>query len=482
MAMTPYSGETEIIGKLGTTPQERGLTTQQFKDKFDEGLKAFVQWFNDTHKTEFEAVQRPYIDGMEYLRFFHDKLRVNPFQQIKLIFSGDSTTYGTSILDDRFKINNICKTVLNKFGVMNVASINSGVEGIATQQWIDTRIALDMAQNPDLYIVRYGINDGSLPKETRLNTFTTNLRAGLATIRASKTVEQLSIILMAPNSTNDTVNGRDAEWYEQIVPVIKQAARDYQCCFIDTYNYLLDSTNAVWQDDMASNGVHIHPLEIGNAWIASLMADVLVPEALRNYGVTNVNSLDGVKTVSDAPSTYPAGVSIHRTDNTFPYDGHVITFFQANGVLLQFNSGLYAQSFEGIAVRRGLSQSGVPGGIGDNAWTNWIYIIEYEGWQDLTLGNGWVNYGAGTATAQYALDKGGNVHIKGRIKDGTTTYGTVIATLPVGRRLAQDRVFGVSSNGSFGLIEVKANGNIIVASIGSNAWVDFGDICFKAEA
>jgi hypothetical protein len=57
MAMTEYTGETEIIGKLGTNPQQRGLTTQQFKDKFDEGLKGFVEWFNDTHKTEFEAVQ-----------------------------------------------------------------------------------------------------------------------------------------------------------------------------------------------------------------------------------------------------------------------------------------------------------------------------------------------------------------------------------------------------------------------------------------
>jgi len=57
MAMTEYTGETEIIGKLGTNPQQRGLTTQQFKDKFDEGLKGFVEWFNTTHKTEFEAVQ-----------------------------------------------------------------------------------------------------------------------------------------------------------------------------------------------------------------------------------------------------------------------------------------------------------------------------------------------------------------------------------------------------------------------------------------
>lgn len=56
MAMTPYSGETEIIGKLGTTPQERGLTTQQFKDKFDEGLQGFVGWFNDIHKAEFDAL------------------------------------------------------------------------------------------------------------------------------------------------------------------------------------------------------------------------------------------------------------------------------------------------------------------------------------------------------------------------------------------------------------------------------------------
>ena len=55
MPMTEYSGNTEIITNMGTTPQERGLTTDEFKAKFDEGLKAFVTWFNDTHKTEFDA-------------------------------------------------------------------------------------------------------------------------------------------------------------------------------------------------------------------------------------------------------------------------------------------------------------------------------------------------------------------------------------------------------------------------------------------
>jgi hypothetical protein len=55
MAMTPYTGDPLVISKLGTTPQERGLNTEQFKAKFDEGLKEFVTWFNSTHKTEFDA-------------------------------------------------------------------------------------------------------------------------------------------------------------------------------------------------------------------------------------------------------------------------------------------------------------------------------------------------------------------------------------------------------------------------------------------
>jgi hypothetical protein len=57
--MQEYIGDVEIITNIGTTPNERGLTTEQFKAKFDEGLKNFVAWFNDTHKTEFEALTDP---------------------------------------------------------------------------------------------------------------------------------------------------------------------------------------------------------------------------------------------------------------------------------------------------------------------------------------------------------------------------------------------------------------------------------------
>ena len=55
MPMTVYSGATNTISIIGTTVEERGLTTDEFKAKFDANLAAFVVWFNDTHKTEFDA-------------------------------------------------------------------------------------------------------------------------------------------------------------------------------------------------------------------------------------------------------------------------------------------------------------------------------------------------------------------------------------------------------------------------------------------
>jgi hypothetical protein len=52
MAFTKYTKDTTIIGALGTNPAERALTTQEFKDKFDQFADEFVAWFNETHLPE----------------------------------------------------------------------------------------------------------------------------------------------------------------------------------------------------------------------------------------------------------------------------------------------------------------------------------------------------------------------------------------------------------------------------------------------
>lgn len=55
MAFTTCSVDTSVIASLGTTPEERGLTTEQFKAKFDQAVTEFVEWFNETHIAEANA-------------------------------------------------------------------------------------------------------------------------------------------------------------------------------------------------------------------------------------------------------------------------------------------------------------------------------------------------------------------------------------------------------------------------------------------
>lgn len=59
MALTKCNVPTDTIGSIGTNPEERGLTTQQFKDKFDEMPEGIKAYLNDTLTVELEALLPP---------------------------------------------------------------------------------------------------------------------------------------------------------------------------------------------------------------------------------------------------------------------------------------------------------------------------------------------------------------------------------------------------------------------------------------
>ena len=85
-------------------------------------------------------------------------------------------------------------------------------------------------------------------------------------------------------------------------------------------------------------------------------------------------------------------------------------------------------------------------------------------WVTPTLLNSWVDFAGTFSAAQYRKDHSGVVHLKGLIKDGTTTGGTIIFTLPTGHRPADDEVFvvSISPDGASGRIDVDANGDVVV--------------------
>lgn len=412
-----------------------------------------------------------HVFGREYLAAFHNLLiaqSTSPTRKPIMVFSGDSTTEGAAVSAD-YQIHALLKTAAENSGLQTaygINSINAGHSGWHTEMWRQWAIAPDMALNPDLYVIRWGINDPgyysydinngpaldagqSAPGRRTVDDFLTSLRAGLATIRASRSVASLSIVLMSPNSTADTPNGRDELWYEQIIPGIKQAARDFQCCFIDTYAYLRDSRPAagVWMDDpMPGGGRGIHPLNVMNTWIAGLMADVIFPSGLKQkIGRTNLRSIGGAEDIGDAtrpPSSYPYGITLSRANNAnFPFDGQLQTVRWQDEVVVQHCYPYKDESTSSFAVRigRAIALGAEPAG-----WDAWIYV----GGTGLSESTGNVvptaNYALPAAGQMRAAKTGSMTVVEGYITKSTPSVipaDTHVATLPVGYRPVREAIY-----------------------------------------
>ncbi len=113
--------------------------------------------------------------------------------------------------------------------------------------------------------------------------------------------------------------------------------------------------------------------------------------------------------------------------------------------------------------------------------TNMFYPGSYTGWTNLTLQNAWVWYGTIYTTPQYTKAADGIVSLKGLIKSGTATSGTVLATLPAGYRPKERLLLGVVNNGAYARVDILANGNVIAGGAVSNIWLSLDGINFIAE-
>ena len=84
-----------------------------------------------------------------------------------------------------------------------------------------------------------------------------------------------------------------------------------------------------------------------------------------------------------------------------------------------------------------------------------------------TLLNSWVNFGSGFAPVKYWKGPDNMVHIGGLIKNGVTSEGAVIFTLPSGFRPEFKEIFTIAQDNAFGRIDVNDDGNVIVVKAGA---------------
>lgn len=268
---------------------------------------------------DFMPAPHQLMTGQEYLYAFHTKLMAGTTASMR--FSGDSTTEGggTGATGDY-----IISTAMLSQGTAKghkLTTFNAGHSGATTLDWITTYLATDLAAAPDLYVVRWGLNDPFYGMD--ITDFETNLRSGLATIRASYGVDDMSVVVMVPNTANDTPNGRDAQWLRQVRVVARQAAKDYLCAFIDTYSLWADSEHAagLWMDDPFGDGRAIHPKNVFNSWIVTKMAELIFPAFLdaAKWGTYTPTLTNGANVASSTPSQ----CQWSRTGNVVTVSGRV---------------------------------------------------------------------------------------------------------------------------------------------------------------
>ncbi|GAX37251.1 hypothetical protein [Nodularia sp. NIES-3585] len=105
-------------------------------------------------------------------------------------------------------------------------------------------------------------------------------------------------------------------------------------------------------------------------------------------------------------------------------------------------------------------------------------ILEQEAWQTPTLKNGWVNYDNTYNPAGYFKDSLGIVHLRGLVKNGSTT--TTIFLLPVGYRPSNRELQAVQTKeNTIGRLDIYTDGQVLVHS-GNSGWFSLDGVTFRA--
>lgn len=463
-----------LIPSFGSTEADKyrvGTLSNKFGKRFLGG-GALVQADPNGGDKQINFHFDTYADVLGYEYFYPAYQRMVPGQgdtngTLRINLYGDSTIYGLNGESSPFKIETFITNQLARLGLPNAQVRNKGVSGSSVG---DMSAVSDInLGTTDMIVIKYGINDGGNGRSDRKDYFATNLRAKLAEIRAlaNGTAQKLTIVLVGPNSTNDSPNNRNAYWYEQLRPIYLQAARDYQCAFFDTYSMMPDSYGlsgyALDAPSTLASGVGIHPLDSMQAWIWGKFVDKYFNRSsIAQYAVNhlrNGGAISGLPTASTLAINYDYGINIYRAKSTdgFPFDGVAITIRNVDQPAVQHLYG-YGAGYNKCITRT----YDIAGG----AWGQWSGVAI-----GLTPANGWT----ASATPEVRVSVDGLVTISAFLKSGTTTSGTSVLTgLPTYLRPSVEKRFAVcNDSGTHTAVGVSATGNIFIVGSTTDASAGF---------
>lgn len=280
--------------------------------------------------------------------------------------------------------------------------------------------------------------------------------------------------------------------HDTIIAVLPQEAWPSQrlIFYVGTYNTAVTGNSGYGRVDVLTNG-EVHIQSISSTWFsldnisympsgACTFTNLTLQNSWTNYGTgwpTLSSCKDSVSRVHVQglvkPGTTTAGLAIGLFPaGSQPAQNYIVPGGSSGSTAVFGSFGTYTN---GIVARGATSNNGFVSVM------HTFFPSSYTTWSNLTLTGGWVNYGAGFSTAQYTKSSDNIVTVKGMIKSGTITNGTVVGTLPAGYRPAKKLLLSGVSYDNHVRIDVGPDGAITLQGNANSNWVSLDNITFYAE-
>lgn len=439
-----------------------------------QGDSSNALYATNEQETWYTMSPNRHVFGEEYLWGFHKQVFDSSNEnENKFVWSGDSTTAGDNA--GGYTPSFIGSVLSEEFGLARHQHINSGHSGKAATDWDSLYVGQDIVNHPDMnvYVARWGINDGFW--HNNVATYIAAMDSGLGKLRAHKDVDELAIVVVSPNATYDDPNNRGTEWYENIVPELRKICRKHRAVFIDIYSIWQDakqgavntgstSTGKRWLDNPYGDGRGIHPdasfaCQIGLRITEMIIKPALVKAVSRYNLVSNTHPDQFNPSAATQPFAYPRFLGCYHVvpADGWPFEGKLRTTRNGSKVVQELFLTEPEDSTEvgsGIYKRRIVRFGDTVAGL----WSKWYNRAVAPG-----LLNGWGTHNS--QTQKYVHREDGSCSIEGAITGGTD--GTIAFALPAEMHPANDKTFITrGSAGFFSLVDVLANGNVVVSKNG----------------
>ncbi|SEN57069.1 Pectate lyase superfamily protein [Mucilaginibacter gossypiicola] len=319
-----------------------------------------------------------HVFGTEYLSSFHKKLKANMSAAsptaVKVVFSGDSTTYGANDGADT-AIDQALTYLASKDYIPAVTFVSNSHSGGTAQTWLNSWLSEDLSITPDVLVLRWGINDMPYLTPQQLVDI---IDTGLNTIRSNSsfTKDKLAIVLCTMNTTTDDNVGHKGEFFfEEYNRGLRELARKYACCFMDIYAMWQDARNGqdyFTPNDLSRPNELLHPGRSLKILIACKTYDILFPEYFRGGSIVDLGASG--RLASTSPNAYRAGITYEYVDsaNGYPTSGFCTTQKMIGGGFTLYRQEITIFSGSNNANRVYVR---VGWGAGAGSWQDW-YILE----------------------------------------------------------------------------------------------------------